>query len=149
MPISATGRSEGFTLVEMMVVLSIVGLMTAVVAVNLPAPGDDLVREGERLAARLGAARDNAILGNRETAAVFDTRGYRFVERDGKAWRNLDDKPLTAAAWREGTAIARGTRVGFDTVGMSEAQTLVLANGDHQARIKIAASGEVSIDARR
>lgn len=156
MPTSATGshnREAGFTLVEVLVVMAIAGLMAAVVAINMPAPGGSLVREGERLAARLLAARDNAILANRETAAVFDARGYHFVERDGKAWRPLDGKPLDAAAWRDGTRLvsddAATPRVGFDSVGMSEPRTLVLVNGDDATRISIAASGEVRVDAPR
>jgi general secretion pathway protein H len=151
MPISVTGsnKSAGFTLVEMMVVLAIVGLMTAVVAVNMPASGDDLVREGERLAARLGAARDNAILRNRETAAIIDANGYSFSERDGKAWRPLDEKPLAPAAWAEGTSPLGPGRISFDTVGMSDQAALVLVNGDNRTRLSVAASGEVSVDAGR
>ncbi len=84
----------------MMVVLAIVGLMTAVVAVNLPSSESTLARESERLAARLLAARDHAILANRETSAILNARGYRFVERQGKTWKPLDDEPLAEAAWR-------------------------------------------------
>lgn len=150
---SATGSNNrpaaGFTLVEMMVVLAIAGLMTAVVALGMPSSESALIRESERLAARLLAARDNAILGNRETAAILDAGGYRFVERDGKSWRDLDDKPLADTPWREGTAIAGDTRVSFDSVGMSEPKTLVLASGDNRARIRVAASGMVHVDARR
>jgi general secretion pathway protein H len=152
MPTSATGsssRSAGFTLVEVMVVLAIVGLMSAVVALSLPASGDDLRREGERLAARLAAARDSAILGNRETAAVIDARGYRFEERAGRAWREIDERPLVATPWREGTRPGATARIGFDAVGLSEPASVVLVNGEHRARVRVAASGEVRVDAAR
>lgn len=158
MPTSAIGRAErrpgrssGFTLVETMVVLAIIGLMTAVVAVNLPSPGGTLAHESERLAARLLAARDNAILANRETAAILDARGYRFVERDGKAWRPLDEEPLTPAEWRGGTAPVLPEngelRVSFDSVGMSEPRVLALVNGDRRAALRVLGSGEVRLDA--
>lgn len=154
MPISATGRTRaesGFTLVETMVVLAIVGLMAAVVAVSLPSSEATLVRESERLAARLLAARDHAILANRETSAILDTRGYRFVMRDGKAWKPMDDAPLADAAWRGGTLPVLPEngeiRVSFDSVGMSEAQTLTLINGERRAAVRVLGSGEVRVDA--
>lgn len=154
MPISATGRisaERGFTLVEMMVVLAIVGLMAAVVVVNLPSSESTLARESERLAARLLAARDHAILANRETSAILDARGYRFVERQGKTWKPLIDEPLGEAAWRGGTTPALPEngelRVSFDSVGMSEAQALTLMNDDKRTVVRVLGSGEVRVDA--
>lgn len=154
MPISATGRistERGFTLVEMMVVLAIVGLMTAVVVVNLPSSESTLARESERLAARLLAARDHAILANRETSAILNARGYRFVERQGKTWKPLDDEPLAEAAWRGGTTPSLPEngelRVSFDSVGMSEAQSLTLMNDDRRTVVRVLGSGEVRVDA--
>ncbi|MBB4631924.1 GspH/FimT family pseudopilin [Sphingosinicella soli] len=159
MPTSATGRireglsgrSRGFTLVEMMVVLAIVGLMAAVVAVNVPSSESTLARESDRLAARLLAARDHAILANRGTSAILDARGYRFVERQGKTWKPLADAPLADAAWRGGTVPLLPEngeiRIGFDSVGMSEAQTLTLMNDDRRAVVRVLGSGEVRVDA--
>ncbi len=154
MPTSATGRTRaerGFTLVETMVVLAIVGLMAAVVVVNLPSSEATLARESERLAARLLAARDHAILSNRETAAILDARGYRFVERQGKTWKPIADSPLAQAEWRGSTAPALPEngeiRVSFDSVGMSEAQVLTLMNEDRRTAVRVLGSGEVRVDA--
>jgi general secretion pathway protein H len=149
MPTSATGsrNATGFTLVELMVVLAIVGLMTTVIAVNLATTEDAVRSEAERFGARLLAARDNAILTNRETAAVVDARGYNFVERDGKGWRPLDEAPLVATRWRDGTT-ATASRVAFDSVGLAEPVSVVLASSDSRATVAVSASGEVRVDAR-
>ena len=97
------------------------------------------------------AARDHAILANRETSAILDARGYRFVERQGKTWKPLADEPLTEGAWRGGTTPALPEngelRVSFDSVGMSEAQALTLMNDDRRTVVRVLGSGEVRVDA--
>lgn len=54
-------QSSGFTLVEMMVVLSLVALVSGLVALGVrPSPQQQLLREGERLALWLEAVRSHA-----------------------------------------------------------------------------------------
>jgi general secretion pathway protein H len=66
MPTSApgnrpTGRSRGFTLIEMLVVMAIVAIATGLIVVALPDRTQDrLNEEGERLAALLESARTEA-----------------------------------------------------------------------------------------
>src|SRR3546814_7675349 len=61
MRISATGRTEGFTLVELLIVLTIVRLMSAAVVLAMPDPRGNLRAEAEPFAARAAAARNLAI----------------------------------------------------------------------------------------
>jgi prepilin-type N-terminal cleavage/methylation domain-containing protein len=78
-----SGRDAGFSLVELMVVLAIAGLAASAVVLSF-SRGDGLARsEGQRLAARLGAARDAAVIGGQPMAVDVDPLGYAF--RAGRA----------------------------------------------------------------
>ena len=51
-------RPSGFTLIEMMVVIFIVGLAATVVVVSMPGGSDEVRSDAERFAQRVAAARD-------------------------------------------------------------------------------------------
>src|SRR6185503_10002070 len=76
-------RRKGFTLVELMVVIVIVGLAAAAVVLALPERGGSLHAEAERFAARAKAARDDAILDSRAASVAIGPCGYDVVVRRG------------------------------------------------------------------
>lgn len=87
---SAVPRQRGFTLIEVMVVVVIVGIMSAVVLMSLNLVGNDrqVRQEARRLASLVELAADEALLQGRELGLEFTTSGYRFVEFDpyGAQW---------------------------------------------------------------
>ena len=137
---------EGFSLVEIMVVLVIIGLAAGVAALGFGDGTGEVRREAERLGARMLAARDHALFAQAETAAVIEAGGYRFEERRGGEWQPLTTRAIRPHSWDE--VRPRGTlpmRVRFDAVGLAEPARLLLVHGDAEAELNVGADGEVSI----
>lgn len=151
MPISATGASrprrskrQGFTLVELLVVITVIGVAATAVVLSAPEPRPSIAVEGERLAARLMMARDEAILGNRSVAAMIDARGYSFQSFDGVEWHPVTGS-LKAALWPEGVSVVQPSRIVFDPTGASEPAEIRLSKDNRSVALKVDGAGEVSL----
>ena len=145
-------RARGFTLVELMVALAVIGLAGAAVAMTLPAGEDVLVREAETLGARLAHARDEAILGMRTVEVRVDGSGYGFSRRRFDGWQPLDGRAFAAVEWTPGTRpqLPRddaGLAFRFDPTGAAEPRTLLLLREGRRARVSVDGGGEVRVDA--
>src|SRR5436309_12412570 len=107
-------EASGFTLVELLVVLVIVGLAAAAVILTMPEPGGSLSAEAERFAARTKAARDDAILDARAATVAIGAEGYEVTRRTESAHYD----------WVAGTepAIAGGRdgRIRFGATGLAD-----------------------------
>ena len=158
MPISATGNNPrhvlanaGFTLVELLVVLVVIGLMAATVVINLPDPRGRLADDGTALAARLVAARDFAIIGGRDIGVRFDAAGYGFQQRRGESWAPVNERALAPQHWRAGvaatTAVEGGAALVFDTTGLATPAEIILRRDGAESRISVSNTGQVRADA--
>jgi type II secretion system protein H len=75
--------SSGFTLIEILVVIVILGIATVVATANLFQTDEEkLQQEGEKLLAVLQVARDEAAFGGRVIAVTIAGREIQFLERD-------------------------------------------------------------------
>jgi general secretion pathway protein H len=156
MPISAAGNSRrrpgerGFTLVELMVVVTVIGLASGVALWSLPDPRGRVVEEATRLAARTRAARDLAIIDSRPVSLWMTGGGYGFDQRIGGRWVPLADKPFRVASWAEGTVAQLAQpqlRVTFDPTGLADRPAEVRLDRDGRgAAVTIGGDGSVAVD---
>jgi general secretion pathway protein H len=147
-------NDQGFTLVELMVVLALLGLAAAAVVLTLPASNGGAVTEATRFAARVAALRDRSVIEGRTHGLWVTASGYGFERRgaggDGPAWQPLNDGRLSRDDWRRGTAVsvdgAAQGRLAFDRVGLPDrAMRIAFTSGDTGATVTIDAAGEVAV----
>lgn len=77
-------HGRGFTLIEILVVIVIVGILMAVAFLSFGILGDDdnMDREARRLSSLIQLVTDEATTQGRDFGVEFMTAGYRFVEHD-------------------------------------------------------------------
>lgn len=101
-PRTGARRSQGFTLLELLLVVSIMALATAGVSVALRDPSEtQLEREAERLAALLEGARAQSRAAGVPARWRPTPRGFQFEGLAGgglpNAWLNADTRAYVAA----------------------------------------------------
>lgn len=93
--IRARRAARGFTLVEVMVVLAIIGVTLGLVSLNaMPSARQNLQSEAQRIALLLQLARDEAIVRNRLVAFEADSERYRFLVRNEAEWQLITKDDL-------------------------------------------------------
>ena len=92
-----SGRGvRGFTLIEILVVMFIVGLMfsLAVLSVGEGGRSENVRREAERFRALLVLAQERAVLEARDFSVSFTEDGYGFLVLEEDAWQAITDDEL-------------------------------------------------------
>ena len=101
-------RMNGFTLVEILVVLLIISILVGVTASRLPSFVDksDIDAEARRLELLLNMARSEAALDSVEFGFELTDDGYRFLRFDGSTQRWLSNEaPYQARRLQEGLSL--------------------------------------------
>lgn len=110
-------RQRGFTLLEMLVVLVLIGVMVAVMVISR---GTDrsaaYEQEARRLVELMRLAQEEAILNGRELALRFQPQAYEFQQQIEDQWQTLQqprlfrprrlDSDVRLSLYQDGQAVA-------------------------------------------
>jgi general secretion pathway protein H len=99
--------ARGFTLIEILVVVAIVGVIALVVTLSITGSAERQTRrEAERFEALVGQACEQAELSGREIGILVGDRGYGFRRMSGDAWLDFPpDSILHPRAWIDGLRV--------------------------------------------
>ncbi|MBU1324607.1 MAG: GspH/FimT family pseudopilin [Alphaproteobacteria bacterium] len=142
-------QRPGFTLVELLVTIAVVGLAATAVVLVAPDPRPGVDQEAERLGARLVAAREEALLTGRATTVEFRADGYGFARLDGATWAPLTDGPFGPERWEDetrATVTPAEARATFDPTGVTDGVEIVLSRDGAHATVTVDAAGEVVVE---
>ena len=84
-------KQQGFTLIELIVVLLIIGVLVTAIGFAPPSRQRQLETEADRLLALLRLAREETLLTAHETAVGFHAEGYRFYRLQGDQWQPISE----------------------------------------------------------
>lgn len=91
-PTSSLLRQQlGFTLIEIMLVLALIGVMVSLVQISFRDDQleNDLQKESRKFAALFETAAEYSMLNNVEIGLVVNDEGYQFVGYDGTRWTSI------------------------------------------------------------
>jgi general secretion pathway protein H len=93
MPVSAARRTAGFTLLEMMVVMVLIGIIFSFATLSMR--GDDVAvlmkQEAQRMETLVNLASDEAVIRGEELAVRFRDDGYEFLLLGDAGWQTAQD----------------------------------------------------------
>lgn len=137
-------RDAGFSIIEMMVALTIIALAAGAVIMSVGSPGGTLAAQTDRLIASLAAARDQALIANRTVSVEISEAGYRTIIHSQVAPPTISE----VETWAEGVFVtmpesAMPAMVTFDPVGLAVGAQIYLKRGAASDGVIVLASGQI------
>jgi len=152
------GMARGFTLVELLVVMVIIGITLGLATLNaIPSPRQDLQQEAQRLALLLQLARDEAIVRNRLVAFEANGERYRFMVRGDTGWepvtrddllreRGFKNPPLRLVLEPSGSSGPELLRITFGREPVDKPFVLTLASNGNAVAIRADGVGHFTVE---
>lgn len=158
-------RQRGLTLVELLVVLTILAFMAGVVALNAPPPRSTAREEADRFAAKARAVYEEAVATSAPLALAFEPSSYRVLRYRSGEWTpaedrrfaerrmpagvalhvELSDASFANAAEAEDDAAEEQRLVVFDPLGPPQSFAVEFSGRAGRFRVETDAAGDVMI----
>jgi len=95
-------KIQGFTLIEIMVVVVIISIAMGAVLMSFPDRRNDRLKEhSARFSALMSLVQDEAILQSRDFGLSINDSGYSFYRWMGKNWEVYSDSPFESRSFEE------------------------------------------------
>jgi general secretion pathway protein H len=147
--VKATGSQAGFTLIEMIVVIAIMGLTLALIGLKLQpvSPASHARAAAEEISGALRAARSQALVNNRSVLFTLDLSppAYRLGSQSPKALPG--DVAFSLLTGRDLVSSGSEGRIRFDPDGASSGGQVTINGGGQVWMVGVDwLSGRVSIE---
>ena len=137
-------RRAGFTLIEILVVIALLGIAAAVVALSVSGSDSRLLREETaRLGALFRIAQDEARITGRTLVWEADVTGYRFRMLDEEGARDWSDDILRQRAWPFPVRSIDGGRIVFGREPLLDPATVHITTDLRETRLVLDALGNL------
>ncbi|HEY9578434.1 MAG TPA: GspH/FimT family pseudopilin [Rhizorhapis sp.] len=133
-----------------MVVVAIIGFVSAAVVLAMPDPRGRVIDDADRFAARVAAARDEAVITARPMGVWVSPSGYGFLRREAGHWIEMETKPFITTDWKQGTRALVGQegrqQLGFDSTGLpTDPLTVTLTREGERVSVSVDMAGKVAV----
>lgn len=108
---------RGFTLLEILVAMTIAGVLMAAVGLSIRSADRGLQTDSQRIALLLSLAREEAQIRGAPIRFEANADEFRFVIRRGQQWVPiLDDRDLRARQWTDETKLVLRREDGLEVI---------------------------------
>lgn len=129
---------RGFTLIEILVVIAILGVAAGAIALSISTSDARLLQEETaRLGALFRIAQNEARVSGRALVWEADRDGYRFRPLDSEAARDWNDEILRARRWPFPVRAVEGGPIVFGREPLLEPAQLRIATAEREVQLAL------------